>query len=87
MRCPLSNQRHSLSRTFVPSVTPAGHPAGAGPVAGHVALVAAIEVAQLAGSEGRGLVGLDEIGVALIAGLARDQRHAQQGTAHGLLSL
>jgi GNAT superfamily N-acetyltransferase len=73
----LSNQRRSLSRTFVAVDDTAGHPAGAGPVAGYVTLVAAaIEVTQLPGSERRGLVGLEEIGAALIARLARDQRHA-----------
>ena len=71
----LSNQRRSLSRTFVAVDDTAGHPAGAGPVAGYVTLVAAaIEVAQLPGSERRGLAGLEEIGAALIARLARASR-------------
>lgn len=82
----LSNQQRSLSRTFVAVDDLAGHPAGAGPVAGYVTLVAAaIEVAQLPRQERRGLVGLDEIGAALIARLARDQRHAQHGLGAWLL--
>ncbi|MEX2619130.1 MAG: hypothetical protein WD250_02815 [Egibacteraceae bacterium] len=82
----LANQRRSLSRTFVAVDDTAGHPAGVGPVAGYVTLVAAaIDVAQLPGRERRGLVGLDEIGAALIARLARDRRHAQHGLGAWLL--
>lgn len=41
----LTNQRRSLSRTFVTVDEAAGHPEGEGPVAGYVTLVAgAIEV-------------------------------------------
>lgn len=82
----LANQQRSLSRTFVAIDDSAGHPTGAGTVVGYVTLVAAaIEVTQLPGRARRGLAGLDEIGVALIARLARDQRHAGRGLGAYLL--
>lgn len=82
----LANQRRSLSRTFVAVDDSVGLPAGADLVAGYVTLVAAaVEVARLPGRERRGLVGLDEIGGALIARLARDQRHAGRGLCAWLL--
>jgi GNAT superfamily N-acetyltransferase len=82
----LVNQRRSLSRTFVAVDDTAGHPQGAGPVAGYVTLVAAsIEVDQLSGRERRGLVGLDQVGAALIARLARDQRHKDRQVGAWLL--
>jgi ribosomal protein S18 acetylase RimI-like enzyme len=80
------NQRRSLSRTFVAADERAGPPPGAGPVAGYVTLVAAaIEVEQLPRSERRGLVGLDQVGAALIARLARDERHRHRRLGAWLL--
>lgn len=82
----MTNQRRSLSRTFVAVRDATGRPAGEGAVAGYVTLVAAaIEVAQLPGGERRGLVGLEQIGAALIARLARDERHAHDGLGAWLL--
>ncbi len=82
----LTNQRRSLSRTFVTVDETAGYPEGEGPIAGYVTLVAAaIEVEQLPGSERRGLVGLDQVGAALIARLARDERHKHRQLGAWLL--
>lgn len=82
----LSNQRRSLSRTFVAVEDTAGHADGTGPVCGYVTLVAAaVEVEELPSRERRGLVGLDQVGAALIARLARDQRYRQRQLGAWLL--
>lgn len=82
----LTNQRRSLSRTFVAADAATGQPEGEGPVAGYVTLVAAaIQVERLPGAERRGLVGLDEVGAALIARLARCERHRHRGLGAWLL--
>ena len=82
----LVNQRRSLSRTFVAVEGAPDDPDDEGIVAGYVTLVAAaIEVAQLPGRERRGLVGLDQIGAALIARLARDERYAKRQLGAWLL--
>ncbi|MGI8575707.1 MAG: GNAT family N-acetyltransferase [Egibacteraceae bacterium] len=80
----LLNQRRSLSRTFVGVDDAPGHEAV--PIAGYITLVAAaVEVEQLPSSERRGLVGLDQIGAALVARLARDERHAHRQLGAWLL--
>lgn len=82
----LANQRRSLSRTFVATHDTPPAPEGQGTVAGYVTMVAAaIEVPQLPSGERRGLVGLDQVGAALIARLARDQRHTHRGVGAWLL--
>lgn len=82
----LANQRRSLSRTFVAVDDATGVIASSDTVAGYVTLVAAeIAVAHLPGRARRGLVGLDQIGAALIARLARDERYAKRQLGAWLL--
>lgn len=82
----LVNQRRSLSRTFVAvDDTGRGTPSE-GTVAGSVTLVAAsVEVERLPGRERRGLVGLEQVGAALIARLARDRRYGERRLGAWLL--
>jgi GNAT superfamily N-acetyltransferase len=82
----LTNQRRGLSRTFVAVNAAEEEPVGEGVVAGHVTLVAtAVEVERLPSRERRGLVGLDQVGAALIARLARDERHRKRQLGAWLL--
>ncbi|MEX0657743.1 MAG: hypothetical protein WD080_01285 [Egibacteraceae bacterium] len=82
----LVNQARSLSRTFVATHDTPADSEGQGTVVGYVTLVAAaIEVPHLPSGERRGLVGLDQMGAALIARLARDQRHTHRGLGAWLL--
>jgi GNAT superfamily N-acetyltransferase len=82
----LLSQRRGLSRTFVAVNDADGNPVGEGVVAGYVTLVAtAVEVEQLPNRERRGLVGLDQVGAALIARLARDRRHRKRQLGAWLL--
>lgn len=63
-----------------------GDPEGDGTVVGYVTLVAAsVEIAHLPGHARRGLVGLEQIGAALIAWLARDERYAKRQLGAWLL--
>jgi GNAT superfamily N-acetyltransferase len=80
------NQRRGLSRTFVAVNDADGNPVGEEVVAGYVTLVAtAVEVERLPSRDRRGLVGLDQVGAALIARLARDQRHRKRQLGAWLL--
>lgn len=82
----LANQRRSLSRTFVAVDDATGDADGNGTVVGYVTLVAAeVEVAHLPGRARRGLVGLEQMGAALIARLARDERYAERQLGAWLL--